>query len=70
MLIKTQVALTVIENLLRILFLTSLKRENILSGSAFKFGSDRTAFKRFVKFGYLVTLFGRKIFFTYHQNLI
>jgi len=52
------------------LFLTSFKRENILSGSAFEFGSDRTIFRRFVKFGYLVTLFGHKIFFTYHQNLI
>jgi len=30
--------------------------ENILSGSAFEFGSDQTAFKTYVKIGYLAIL--------------
>jgi len=52
-----QVALTEAgDNLLRFFVFKSIKKENILSAE-FEFETNRTAFKSFVKFGYLSYLY-------------
>ena len=55
--LKTQIAfIEVDENLFRFFVFKSVKTENIISGSAFEFGSDLTAFKRHLRLGYLSIL--------------
>jgi len=52
--LKTQAALTQVdESLFLFLFFKSVKRENVFSRSAFKYGSDLIAFTNDFKLGYL-----------------